>query len=156
VASVVAWLVGAVAAVGVGMLALSLIGDGLTTHTVQPLSADSVAREASAGTGAPGTPSAGPTVSPSASGTEKVVSSAGGTAIVRCTGGAAYLVSWSPEQGYGAHDVARGPGPVASVTFESDNGKVYLTVRCTGDEPRPTVSQRSDDHGGGKGGGNDG
>jgi serine/threonine-protein kinase len=37
VASALAWLVGAAVAVTVGLLALSLIGDGLTARTVQPL-----------------------------------------------------------------------------------------------------------------------
>jgi hypothetical protein len=169
VASVLAWVVGAVAAVAVGVLALSMIGDDLTSRTAQPLSPDAVAREASA---APTEPAAGPSEStgsselapaPSASsaapattaapvqgsgGVEKLVSSPGGTAIARCANGQVYLVSWSPEQGYRTDDVARGPATVASVKFESDANKVFLSVRCAGSEPQGSIGQQADDHGG--------
>jgi hypothetical protein len=161
VASVLAWIVGAVAAVGVGILALSLIGDGLTARTVQPLTPDVVAREAAAasaepssaptGAGARPTPSktAPPPPAKTSTGTEKLLSSPGGTAIARCSDGQVYLVSWSPEQGFRADDVDRGPGAQASLKFESSNAKVFLTVRCVGGEPQATVTQRGDDHGGG-------
>jgi hypothetical protein len=172
VASVLAWIVGAVAAVGVGVLALSQIGDGLTSRNVQPLTPEVVAREASAAAapsavpsesespGAAGSPSAsaGPspatsTAAPSAkapppAAADKLVTSPGGTAVARCSGGQAYLVSWSPEQGYRADDVARGPSATVSVKFESGNNKVFLTVRCAGGEPQASFIQQADDHGG--------
>ncbi|HEV7899509.1 MAG TPA: hypothetical protein VGP31_16880 [Planosporangium sp.] len=154
VASVLAWIVGAVAAVGVGVLALSLIGDGLTSRTVQPLTPDVVAREVSAAsarpspTALPSRAPAGQSPTPTAAGTEKLVFSPGGTAIARCSGGQVYLVSWSPEQGFRAKDVYRGPAPQASVKFESGDAKVILAVRCVGGEPQATVTQRGDDHGG--------
>jgi hypothetical protein len=160
VASVLAWIVGAVAAVGVGILALSLIGDGLTARTVQPLTPDVVAREAAAASAEPSSAAtaAGARPAPSempppsaktSTGTEKPLSSPGGTAIARCSDGQVYLVSWSPEQGFRADDVNRGPGAQASLKFESSNAKVFLTARCVGGEPQATVTQRGDDHGGG-------
>lgn len=167
---------GAVAAVAVGLLALSMIGDDLTSRTAQPLSQDTVARWASAapdaaapsastgssepapapspsspaGAGAltTATPAAAPAAQAGDAGVETVASSPGGTAIARCAGGQVYLVSWSPEQGYRTDDVARGPAAVVSVKFESDANKVVLSVRCVDGEPRPAVSQRADDHGG--------
>jgi hypothetical protein len=167
VASTLAWIVGAVAAVGVGVLALSLIGDGLTKRTVQPLTPDAVAREVSAAppesapasappTGeaglrpAPRPPSPAPptTTTAAVTGTEKLVSSAGGTAVATCSGGQVYLVSWSPAQGFRSDHVARGPAQQATLTFESDNAKVTMLVRCVGGDPQATVSQRADDHGG--------
>jgi hypothetical protein len=170
IASALAWIVGAMAAVGVGVLALSLIGDGLTSRSVQPLTPDVVAREASAASAEPSPAGALPTpasalatapgaapseVPPTAkttpvAGTEKLVSSPGGTAVARCSGGQVYLVSWSPWQGFRADHVDRGPASQASLKFESDDAKVFLAVRCVGGEPQATVSQRADDSGGHK------
>ncbi len=159
-----AWIVGAVAAVGVGMLALSLIGDGLTTRTVQPLTPDVVAREASAApvdpAPAPGTPSGTPgdddppasappppsgSASGQRSGADKLLWSAGGSVIARCTGAQVYLVSWSPEPGYRAHDVVRGPAAQASVRFDGDDVRVSVSVRCASGTPVATVTRRGDD-----------
>ena len=39
-----------------------------------------------------------------------VLTSQGGTVLAECRPAGAYLVSWSPTQGYEADDVARGPG----------------------------------------------
>lgn len=162
VASVLAWIVGAVAAVGVGILALSLIGDGFTARTVQPLTPDVVAREASAApvdtAPAPVTPSSTPgdddppgRATPSASASDqwstadKLLWSAGGSVIARCTGTQVYLVSWSPEPGYRARDVVRGPAPQGSVRFDSDDIGVSVSVQCVRGTPVATVTQRIDD-----------
>jgi hypothetical protein len=157
VASVLAWIVGAVAAVGVGMLALSLIGDGLTARTVQPLTPDVVARDpAPAPDPPPGTPgdddppaSAPPSPSGSASGqrsgADKLLWSAGGSVIARCTGVQVYLVSWSPEPGYRAPAVVRGPAAQASVRFDADDVRVSVSVRCASGTPVATATRRGDD-----------
>jgi hypothetical protein len=162
VASVLAWIVGAVAAVGVGILALSLIGDGFTARTVQPLTPDVVAREASAApvdpAPAPVTPSSTPgdddppgkatplaSASSQRSAADKLLWSAGGSVIARCTGTQVYLVSWSPEPGYRAHDVVRGPAPQASVRFGADDLEVSVSVRCVRGTPVATVVQRTED-----------
>jgi hypothetical protein len=166
VASVLAWIVGAVAAVGVGILALSLIGEGFTARTVQPLTPDVVAREASAApvdsAPAPATPSSTPgdddppgratplaSASSQRSTADKLLWSAGGSVIARCTGTQVYLVSWSPEPGYRARDVARGPAPEGSVQFDGDDTageiEVWVSVRCVRGTPVATVTQRIDD-----------
>jgi hypothetical protein len=168
---VLAWIVGAVAAVGVGVLALSLIGDGLTARTVQPLTPDVVAREASAAPVDPTSPTPVPATvpgdddfpssaipSPSASaprsgtsssrsGTDKLLWSAGGSVIARCTGSQVYLVSWSPEPGYRVRDVVRGPAAQASVRFDGDDERVSVSVRCVSGTPVATVTRRGEDHG---------
>jgi hypothetical protein len=161
--SVVAWTVGAVAAAGVGLLALSLIGDGLSTKTGQPLTPDTVAREASAAP-APPTPSESSAlqVAPSASvssprvtastipapiesaaarPTDRVFTTSGGSAIVRCTGSRAFLVSWSPNQGYSFDNVERGPGDRVRVRFRSDDNKVDLRATCVGGVPQPRINE---------------
>jgi hypothetical protein len=159
-ASVAAWTVGAVAAAGVGLLALSLIGDGVSTKTGQPLTPDAVSREASA-VPAPPTPSQsseGSSPSPAASSPgeapsrdpastdsaasrpiDRLFTTFGGTAIVRCTGTRAYLVSWSPSPGYRYDNVERGPGDRVRVRFRSDERKADLRATCVGGVPQPRV-----------------
>ena len=58
-----------------------------------------------------------------------VLTSQGGTILAECRPGA-YLVSWSPVQGYGASSVARGPAATTRVVFESDAKTVTMTVTC--------------------------
>src|SRR5439155_12282407 len=70
-------------------------------------------------------PAEPPTVSPTASAggvpvsprPDRVLTSTGGTVVARCVDGGAYLVSWSPAQGYRAEEVRRGRAAVARVSF---------------------------------------
>jgi hypothetical protein len=148
-ASVVAWLLGALASIGVGLVALSLIGDGLTARTVQPLARDAVVIEVRAPTSThPATPAAARptpdrTVRPSPSGMadERIFSSSGGSAIARCDDGGAYLVSWSPEQGYRVVDVRRGPTYEARVIFDGHRRRITLSIRCADGTPHASVDQ---------------
>lgn len=156
-----AWIIGAVVAVGVGMFALSRIGYGFTVQNVQPLGSGSA--------GAPlGTPSvsAPALVSPSPSPTglkptgkrrayggslspsptsptpsvvsrERAFISPGGSVIVRCTRNVAYLVSWSPEQGYRVdEEVRRGPAAQVAVKFDGHSRMVLLRAWCADDSPQ--------------------
>jgi hypothetical protein len=85
---------------------------------------------------APATPSPTPAVSrtsaaprpPAASGT--VLTSQGGTVLAECRSAGAYLMSWSPTQGYEATGVIRGPAATARVTFGSDANSVTMVVSC--------------------------
>jgi hypothetical protein len=95
---------------------------------------------------APATPSAAPVVSrtaasasPSATGlpatspqaiSGTVLTSQGGTALAECRSAGAYLVSWSPTQGYEASGVVRGPAATASVVFNSSANSVTMVVSC--------------------------
>ena len=104
---------------------------------------------------APATPSPTPAVSrkvasPSpqaASGT--VLTSAGGTVLAECQSAGAYLVSWSPTQGYEATGVVRGPAATARVIFESNANSVTMVVTCAGGTPTVTSSLHGGDDGGG-------
>jgi hypothetical protein len=158
-ASLLAWTVGAVTAVGVGLLALSLIGDGLSVNTGQPLTPDAIAREASSApeprpgpppapvvTPTKGTPSKQPSSrestgppAPTARPTSRIFTTSGGTAIARCTGNLAYLVSWSPREGYRYDNVERGPDDRVRVRFRSDDHKVDLRVTCVRGVPQARV-----------------
>jgi hypothetical protein len=161
VASIGAWTAGAGISVAVGVLALSRIDDGLAEHTVQPLTRDAVVRQspepsvaggpAASPTDPPATPrstlssrprgaTSTPSSTPSGAPTDQVVSSPGGTAIVRCLGSGAYLVSWSPAQGYYADDVHRGPAAEVVVRFESETRSDVVSARCPAGVPQPAVS----------------
>lgn len=162
VRGVLAWIIGAAVAVGVGMLALSRIGYGSSTSTVQPLSSGPAAAPAAppsasasalpavspSVSAAPGRPPAAPPPRPRRSSPqmsrERVFSSLAGSAIVRCARDAAYLVSWSPEQGYWVDDVRRGPAPEVTVEFENRQTEVRLRVWCDNDVPQARIGFEND------------
>lgn len=162
-ASLGAWIAGAGVAVAVGILALSLIGGGLASGEVRPVPEDGpvVAAPTASPSSAP-SPSTGPSItlappltrsaapssvapSPVASGPSRQLASTGGTVIARCAGPSAYLVSWSPAQGYEVDDVHRGPGWVASVVFQGDGQRVWLGVHCVAGIPERVPDRHHDD-----------
>lgn len=159
-ASVVAWVVGAAIAVAVGLLALSLIGDGLITGTGRsttsheddpsgvaagPFPPSPSSTAAGPGMSAQGlpvpvppggtrgatTPGATPTATDT--GGTRLFSAVGGTALARCTPSGAYLVSWSPAQDYSVADVQRGPASTVDVRFVGGSRDSEIAVRCGGD-----------------------
>lgn len=153
VASVLAWVVGAIAAVGVGILALSLLSDGLTGRAVQPIGANPAAQDSGAAAVQPSDQpsSPDPASSPApmrsglaAAGPDRTLTSPGGLAVARCVDGQAFLVSWSPAQGYRVEEVARGPDSEAKVVFRAGTDEVHLSVRCVGGVPQPHVERDHD------------
>ena len=78
-----------------------------------------------------------PPRSPGATG-GTVLTSAGGTIVASCAGSRAYLVSWSPQQGFGAGDVVRGPTTSAQVTFTGGQLTVTMIVSCGTGVPTAT------------------
>jgi hypothetical protein len=81
----------------------------------------------SATAAAPAAAPAVPAASPSAG---TVLMSMGGSVLAQCRLAGAYLVSWSPVQGYQANNVTRGPAATARVVFESAANSVTVTVTC--------------------------
>jgi len=75
-------------------------------------------------------PAAAPAVSAASPSAGTVLTSLGGSVLAECRPAGAYLVSWSPVQGYQADDVARGPATTARVVFESSANSVTVTVTC--------------------------
>jgi serine/threonine-protein kinase len=69
-----------------------------------------------------------------------VLASPEGTVVATCQAGGAYLISWSPQQGYEVGDVFRGPAATASVQFESRTSEVTMKVSCTAGVPSATTS----------------
>src|SRR5262245_57747921 len=126
----------AVAALAIGAAA------GVVATTVggrDVLSADDVAAQlAAAGPNAGGPNGAAPgddTLDPdisAGSGSGTVVGTPAGTVVVQCQGDLAGLVSWSPNPGFRADDVVRGPAARVSVWFESDRANdMQVEVTCS-------------------------
>jgi hypothetical protein len=171
-----AWLVGASAATGGSLLAVSMLGQGMTpgggdeqsVTTVNHALAKEAAERAAAmprravppkaarggppsrvarhgspvpparhRAPAPGAGHSAPPPSPGATG-GTVLTSQGGTLVADCAGARAYVVSWSPQQGFGSTGVARGPATSARVTFTDGQLTVTMVVSCAAGVPTAT------------------
>jgi hypothetical protein len=64
-----------------------------------------------------------------------VLTSRGGEVVAACQAAGAYLISWSPLQGYEIAGVTRGPAATARVTFDSDANRVTMVVSCSAGVP---------------------
>ena len=155
VLGVAAWLVGASAATGGSLLAVSVLGQGMTPSAGEQQSVATVNRalgkEAAERTAARPRRAVSPSASPAAllspgarhsarpapPGTTggTVLTSQGGTLVASCAGARAYLVSWSPQQGFGSSDVVRGPAANARVVFVGGQLTVTMTVSCAAGVP---------------------
>jgi hypothetical protein len=89
------------------------------------------------------TPTATPTATQSAAGPGTLLSSSGGTVVASCESVGAYLLSWSPAQGYGVGQVVRGPAAVASVVFDAGTRTVTMDISCPGGAGGTPVSSTS-------------
>jgi hypothetical protein len=69
-----------------------------------------------------------------------VLTSAAGTVVATCESAGAYLMSWSPAQGYAVAQFVRGPAAVASVTFSAGSATVTMNVSCSGGTPSSSTS----------------
>jgi hypothetical protein len=95
-----------------------------------------VAHHAASSRSSAARPSA-PSPSPGTAG-GTVLTSQGGTLVASCTGARAYLVSWSPQQGFGSSNVIRGPATNAQVTFIGGQLTVTMIVSCDAGAPTAT------------------
>jgi hypothetical protein len=138
--AVAGWLAAAVVATVVGVAALRLVGESIAGTPGGVLSQEEVERRlasATPATTAPTTP-VSPSAPRSSTGTShprKVFKARGGSAVAECDGTAARLVSWSPAQGFGTHEVEAGPAGEAEVDFRGAAGRSKIKVRCAGGQP---------------------
>jgi len=108
------WFGAAVLAVLVGLAAVSVIGNGLTTPETRPLSAaevaDELARQVAVSPSASQGSGSRPPVTPSASAgpPTRTFPTRAGTVVGRCVGSRPEVVSMSPRQGYELHEQDRG------------------------------------------------
>lgn len=146
------WLVGATASAGVGLLALSMIGVGPAEQPLQPETAIAPMESTSPAAVTPkATPSRSPHARPTptrptksaAPPTQRVLTSPGGTVLAQCDGDQAYLVYWTPAQGYHTDDIFRGPALTAHVTFEGRGPEIRIEVTCADSVPMSDI--RTDD-----------
>jgi hypothetical protein len=147
-----AWLLGAVTATTGSMVAVGALAHGLLSPQTQLLAGAPSGADLDAGDSP--TPTASATISPNPSAVSAtpgpgpvaggaapqsaaptLLTSADGSVLATCQSGGAYLVYWSPDQGYTADDVARGPAQVASVTFSNTAGGVVMRVSCPSGTP---------------------
>jgi hypothetical protein len=173
-----AWLLGAVTATGGCLMAVSLLGNSfgaggspsqqLTIAAVHqalaaarhagsppPPAAPSRAAQPRARRHTPAArPSSTPTPAQPAAGAGTVLTSPGGSVVAVCESAGAYLLSWSPAQGYGVDWVDRGPAAVARVVFDMGTQEMTMHVTCPGGgTPTSTTSSVADGGGGGEPGG---
>ena len=165
-----AWLLGVGAATGGSLVAVSLIGQSIDGPPTRQLTVAAVNRALAVGerdsdsppaaspsataghqaaTATPRAPS-GPAATAPPAGT--LLSSAGGSVLARCGPTGAYLISWSPQQGYAADEVVRGPAAAARVLFAAGHHGVRMVVSCTGSVPSASVTAAGGDDGGESGG----
>jgi hypothetical protein len=162
--AIAAWLVGASAATGGSLLAVSALGQGMNpaageqvgVETVNRALAKESAERAAAMPRRSASPSHSP-VAPHASAAHRhsaahrpapsssppaaggtVLTSEGGTLVASCAGTRSYVVSWSPQQGFGSTNVVRGPAAHAQVTFTSGQLTVTMVVSCAAGVPTAT------------------
>ncbi|MQA98430.1 MAG: hypothetical protein GEV11_28955 [Streptosporangiales bacterium] len=143
--AVAGWLVAAGLAVGVGLAAINVLGQGLAGPSVRPMSSLEIEQAlATADRGAspvpetPTGPVTTPPASPSASPTGSTprgqrFSSSGGSGLAYCVGDRAELAWWTPAQGFEVEDVQKGPARHAKVKFEGDDAEVEVELSCTPD-----------------------
>jgi hypothetical protein len=175
-----AWLLGAAAATAGSLLVVSELGEGISAPpgqqstvaaaeqaqasqpAVQSAAAPAPRPHSSAGgKSGTGTASSAGGEGGSASTGGTVLSSSGGTVVAQCPAAGAFLVSWSPQQGFQASSVARGPATTARVVFATTASRVTMVVSCVSGAPTaattvtsaitPTPTATGDDGGGGGG-----
>jgi hypothetical protein len=134
VLAVAGWLAAAAAAVATGVLALAIIGEGLSGPSVaEPLSEADVA-SALAKTPPPTRPTAPSSPSPSnpaaraTAPAPRLLTTPGGSVVARCAGGLATIVSWTPAQGYAVTKADSEPDDSPQVRFERGEDRVDVRV----------------------------
>ncbi|MGE3285235.1 MAG: hypothetical protein AB7J32_03905 [Pseudonocardia sp.] len=140
IAVAAAWVLAAVVATSLGLLAVGAIGDGLSGPVARPLTLAEVdARLATAR--APAVPAA-PGPAPAGTGPPQVVATAGGTVAARCADGRPQVVAATPGQGFRVDD----PGEENDeVTFESEALDVVVRLSCRDGAPVAQVVEDRED-----------
>lgn len=178
-----AWLLGAVTATCGSLLAVSLLGTGFGVSAGQGQQLTAAAVNAAlasppkehtappAGHGSPvpstrphrarGQHARTPQSSPAAPASPvqdaqpgTLLASPAGTLVASCGPGGAYLVSWSPAQGYGSEQIVRGPAAIARVMFDAGSSYLTMAVSCHAGTPVANTVWGHDDDGGSGGGDN--
>ena len=107
---------------------------------VAPAPASASAPPVATATSAPSAPGPPATTAPVAADGGTVLTSAGGEVVASCQSAGAYLISWSPLQGYEVDGVIRGPAVTVRVTFSPTTvsptaSDVTMVVSCSAGVP---------------------
>ncbi len=149
------WAAAAVVATAIGLAGIRLVGESLTSTPGGVLSQQQVDRALAEASDSPSaSPAESPSASPSPSDTPTTASPTtttatgpapaqrsfavrGGTAVAVCSGSQAYLVSWSPAQGYRVERTRQGPDREVEVRFDSGHGHGHseIKIRCANGIP---------------------
>lgn len=137
-----AWLLTVAAATALATWAVGSMREGIFGTSDAPYSESRVDALLADATAAPPT-TAPPTTAPSTTtggGTVRALTTAGGTIVAVCDAGLVTLKVWTPNAGFEAEKVQRGPAAVASLRFKArgGGGDVRAQVTCAGTEPRLT------------------
>lgn len=138
------WFAAAILAVLVGLVAVSVIGDGLTSPATRVISGEEAARQLAEEPAPPAPLPSGLSAAPSPI-TTRHFTTRGGSVVATCDTGGAVIVSMAPAQGWSVHDRDTGPQDAAEGEFrDSGDGKnrVEVEVRCDG--PVPVLTARDD------------
>jgi hypothetical protein len=136
------WLAAAILAVLVGLVAISVIGDGITSPLARPLSQAEVERELAGASPAP-SPSPSRVKTVPASPAPRSFPTAGGTVVARCDGGRATIVSMAPAQGFSVHERDGDEGEFRGV--RDDHDRVKIEVTCRGGTPEAEIREETGD-----------
>lgn len=151
---VLVWLVGAVVATSIGLLAVGQVASQVGDPAVPVLSDGGAAAATPTSAASPersptASAAASPNVAPPAPSAVAPVRrsasfrSAGGTVGVQCSGSAPSLVYATPADGYSL-DERSIEGSKLEVRFESGDRRVKMTIRCANGQPR-LVDVKTDD-----------
>lgn len=150
-----AWLLGAAAATTGSLYAVDQLGQGLLAQHSKQVTAAMVNAELALERPeqTPPAVSPSPSVSHHASShlsapktdvsAGELLTSPEGWVIASCQPGGAYLMTESPQQGYEADHVIKGPSPVASVVFRASSGSsggVIMKVTCVDGQPEKQLT----------------
>jgi hypothetical protein len=91
------------------------------------------------------TPTSTPTPAQSTTPAGTPFSSQGGTVVATCESAGAFLLTWSPAQGYQVDRYVQGPAAVASVRFWSISLVVTMNISCQGGTPVSSTTTRPRD-----------
>jgi hypothetical protein len=65
--------------------------------------------------------------------------------VATCESAGAYLITWSPAQGYEVDRfIVQGPAPVASVRFETNTLAVTMKITCPNGSPVESTTTSTD------------
>jgi eukaryotic-like serine/threonine-protein kinase len=92
------------------------------------------------------TPTTTPTTTPAATaqtpaGEPQTFASAAGAVVAGCDQDRAYLVSWTPMEGFKPKNLVSGPASTASVELRKRNVRIVMTVTCRSGEPEVTIGE---------------